>query len=42
MHLKAKTNWHRLFHDLIDDFDVEALRKRQAKLLKSQGLSPPE
>ena len=42
MHLKAETNWHRLFHDLIDDFDVEALRKRQAKLLKSQGLPSPE
>ena len=21
MHLKAEINWHRLFHELIDDFD---------------------
>ena len=30
MHLKAEVNWHRLFHDLIGDFDEQALRKRQA------------
>ena len=23
MHLKAEINWHRLFHELIDDFDAE-------------------
>jgi len=29
LHLKAEVNWHRLFHDLIDDFSVEDLVKRQ-------------
>jgi predicted unusual protein kinase regulating ubiquinone biosynthesis (AarF/ABC1/UbiB family) len=38
MHLKAEVNWHRLFHDLIDDFDVEALAKRQKEALKKAGV----
>ncbi len=33
MHLKAEVNWHRLFHDLIDDFDEKALARRQKKTL---------
>ena len=32
-HLKAEINWHRLFHDLIDDFDEAKLAKRQKKML---------
>ena len=32
-HLKAEINWHRMFHDLIDDFDEEKLAKRQKKML---------
>ncbi len=40
MHLKAETNWHRLFHDLIKGFDLEALRKRQAAALKAAGVPP--
>ncbi|MCH7865980.1 MAG: AarF/ABC1/UbiB kinase family protein [Proteobacteria bacterium] len=32
-HLKAEINWHRMFHDLIDDFDEEKLAKRQKKIL---------
>ena len=35
MHLKAEVNWHRLFHDLIGDFDEQSLRKRQAAALKA-------
>lgn len=35
LHLKAEINWHRLFHDLIDGFDLAALEKRQAKALKT-------
>ena len=38
VHLKAEINWHRLFHDLIDGFNVEALAKRQAKALESANL----
>ncbi len=38
MHLKAEINWFRLFHDLIADFDVNALAKRQEAALKKAGL----
>ena len=34
MHLRASINWHRLFNALIEDFDVDALAKRQAKALR--------
>jgi predicted unusual protein kinase regulating ubiquinone biosynthesis (AarF/ABC1/UbiB family) len=39
MHLKAEINWHRMFHELIEGFDVAALEERQAKALKVAGLS---
>ncbi len=42
MHLKAQVNWHRLFHDLIDEFDEAALAKRQAASLKAVGLETPD
>ena len=32
-HLKAKINWHRMFHDLIEDFDENTLGQRQKKTL---------
>ncbi len=35
LHLKAEINWHRLFHNLIDDFDENALARRQKKALKA-------
>jgi hypothetical protein len=38
MHLEAEINWHRLFHDLIDDFDEAALAKRQKAALKAAGI----
>lgn len=38
VHLKAEINWHRLFHELIDNFSVEALAERQQKALRSAGL----
>jgi len=38
MHLKAEINWHRLFHELIADFDAEALAKRQKKALAAAGV----
>jgi predicted unusual protein kinase regulating ubiquinone biosynthesis (AarF/ABC1/UbiB family) len=34
-HLKAEINWHRMFHELIDEFDEEALARRQKKALKA-------
>lgn len=33
-HLAAEVNWHRLFHDLIGDFDVKSLAKNQAAAMK--------
>ncbi|MGD8810158.1 MAG: AarF/ABC1/UbiB kinase family protein [Gammaproteobacteria bacterium] len=41
MHLKAEINWHRLFHDLIDDFDEAALAERQEKALTAAGVPLP-
>jgi predicted unusual protein kinase regulating ubiquinone biosynthesis (AarF/ABC1/UbiB family) len=41
MHLRASINWHRLFNDLIADFDADALAKRQAKALKAAGVPMP-
>jgi predicted unusual protein kinase regulating ubiquinone biosynthesis (AarF/ABC1/UbiB family) len=41
MHLDAEINWHQMFHDLIKDFDVTALEKRQKKALKAQNLPLP-
>jgi predicted unusual protein kinase regulating ubiquinone biosynthesis (AarF/ABC1/UbiB family) len=38
MHLKAEINWHRLFHELIDDFDEAALARRQRGALKQAGV----
>ena len=38
MHLKAEINWHRLFHELIDDFDAEALARRQKDVLIRAGV----
>jgi len=31
--MKAEVNWHRLFHELIEDFDSEDLERRQKKAL---------
>jgi predicted unusual protein kinase regulating ubiquinone biosynthesis (AarF/ABC1/UbiB family) len=39
IHLKTELNWHRLFEELIADFDVDALGKRQAKVLKKNGIA---
>ena len=38
MHLKAEVNWHRLFHDLIDDFDTAKLGQRQSEICTAAGL----
>jgi predicted unusual protein kinase regulating ubiquinone biosynthesis (AarF/ABC1/UbiB family) len=42
LHLKAEVNWHRLFHGLIEDFDVKTLAKRQSRALKAAGLTASE
>jgi predicted unusual protein kinase regulating ubiquinone biosynthesis (AarF/ABC1/UbiB family) len=38
MHLKAEINWHRLFHELIDDFDVTAMAARQKQALAAAAV----
>ena len=38
MHLGAEVNWHELFHDLIDDFSVDALANRQRQAASQVGL----
>ena len=38
MHLKAEINWHRLFHELIDDFDKDELARRQQAALREAGV----
>jgi predicted unusual protein kinase regulating ubiquinone biosynthesis (AarF/ABC1/UbiB family) len=42
LHLKAELNWHSMFHDLIGDFDVDALEKRQAAALKRADIERPD
>jgi len=38
MHLKAEINWHRTFHDLIGEFDVDKLAERQREALDHADL----
>ena len=40
LHLKAEVNWHDLFNELIEDFDVKKLAERQKTALKKHGLKP--
>lgn len=42
MRLGANINWFRLFHDIIEDFSVEALAARQAQALAVAGLAPAD
>jgi hypothetical protein len=42
LHLQAKINWYRLFHELIDDFDEAVLAQRQAAALARAGVPPPQ
>lgn len=41
LRLRAEINWHRMFHGLVDDFDLEALTYRQTDLLLETGLPLP-
>ena len=38
LHLKAEINWHRLFHELIEDFDEAELAARQQAALQAAGV----
>ncbi len=39
LHLKSEVNWYKLFNELIADFDVKELEKRQKKALKQFDIS---
>ena len=39
MHLSAEINWHNMFHELIDNYNVKKLEKNQNKLLSQVNLS---
>ena len=41
LHLQAKINWYRLFHELIDDFDEAVLAERQKAALIRAGVPLP-
>ena len=34
MHLKAEVNWHKIFHSLINNFEIKKMKTRQQKILK--------
>ena len=38
--LQAHVNWHKLFHELIDDFDIARVAERQAAALAEAGVPP--
>jgi predicted unusual protein kinase regulating ubiquinone biosynthesis (AarF/ABC1/UbiB family) len=42
MHLQAEINWHQLFMELISDFDLAALARRQTAALQAQALPLPD
>ncbi len=41
-HLNAEINWHRMFHELIDDFSEEALDARQTAALNKFDIPPAD
>ena len=41
MHLRAEINWHRLFHDLTDGYDAQAMHRRQTRILRKFGVPLP-
>ncbi len=41
LHLKAEINWYRMFHELIHDFDLAALARRQTERLRAVGVPLP-
>lgn len=41
LHLNAEINWHKMFLDLVGDFDVAELEKRQASVLEQHRLIVP-
>lgn len=42
LHLRAEVNWHRIFVELIRDFDLGRLARRQRETLERHGLEVPD
>jgi predicted unusual protein kinase regulating ubiquinone biosynthesis (AarF/ABC1/UbiB family) len=42
LRLRAELNWSRLFHETVADFDVDAVRQRQAEALLEAGVPAPK
>ena len=43
LHLQAQVNWHRLFHELIEDFDEAVLAQRgSARRCSAPGCRCPQ
>lgn len=42
LRLRAELNWHRVFHELIDTFDIDGLADRQATMLAAHELAVPD
>ena len=38
MHLKAEVNWYQIYHEMIEEFDVQTLAARQRKAVLAAGL----
>lgn len=41
LHLKAEINWHRVFNELIADFDIDTLEARQTETLRKFKIPAP-
>jgi predicted unusual protein kinase regulating ubiquinone biosynthesis (AarF/ABC1/UbiB family) len=41
LHLRARLNFHRMYEELIDDFDIATLAARQSSALTAAGLDGP-
>jgi hypothetical protein len=41
LQLQAEVNWHRLFNEVIAEFDLAALERRQAEMLRRHAIPLP-
>ena len=39
MRLKAEVNWHRIFEDMIENFDIKNLTNKQVNMSKEAGIN---
>ena len=39
MRLKAEVNWHRIFEDMIEEFDINQLTKKQIQISNHAGIN---